>query len=62
MSSKWRQHNEVLERLKEEKKAGENLLRQVEGEAGEIVNPETGEVEQAAAPLRESVPQIIIRL
>ncbi|MCO6476600.1 MAG: hypothetical protein J5I94_08255 [Phaeodactylibacter sp.] len=59
---KWRQLNEGLERLKEEKKARENLLRQVEGEAGEIVNPETGEVEQVAAPLRESVPQIIIRL
>ncbi len=59
---KWRLLNDELERIKEEKKARETLLKQIEGNTGEIVNPETGEVEQVSAPLREVVNQIIIRL
>ena len=59
---KWRLLNDELERAKQERKSRETLLKQVEGETGEIVNPETGEVEQVTAPIREVVSQIIIRL
>lgn len=57
----WRRLNEELERIKEERKAREKMLKQVT-EPLEVVNPETGEIEKIVAPLKEIVEQLMIRL
>ncbi len=59
---KWVELNTQLELLKEERKKREQLLKSIVGEYKEIVDTETGEVEQLIAPLKEVLDQIVVRL
>lgn len=59
---KWRGLNEELERIKTEKKAREQLLKQIQGESMEVIDQETGEIEKIIAPLREIIGQLRIKL
>ena len=59
---RWCILNKELEKIKEEKKAREKLLKQVVGESMEIIDQETGEIERVMAPLKEMIDQIMIKL
>jgi len=59
---KWQELDQQLRQLKELKKQREGQLKQVIGETMEIVDKETGEVEQLVAPMKEMIQQLMIKL
>jgi len=59
---KWQELDQQLRELKELKKQREGQLKQVVGDRMEIVDKETGEVEQLLAPMKEMIKQLMIKL
>ncbi len=60
--NKWQELDHQLQELKKLKKQREAQLKQVIGDSMEIVDTETGEVEQLLAPMKEMIQQLMIKL